>query len=429
LNKKRPAKSIVSWALYDWANSAYSTTVMAGFFPIFFKQYWSAGADVGVSTFHLGSANSAAAVIVALCAPILGFIADKGGAKKRFLLFFLVLGVVATGALGFIAKGDWPMAIACYAIATVGFAGGNIFYDSLLVGVSGGKRMDFISALGFGAGYLGGGLLFALNVWMTLSPETFGLADAAQAAKTSFIMVAVWWGLFSIPLFLFVPEPFSRGRTGRMHAVADAFRDLRSAFRQVRRVRVAFLFLIAYWLYIDGVDTTILMAVDYGLSLGFDSNALIVALLITQFVGFPSAIAFGKMGEKIGTKNSIFLGLAVYVLVAIWGFFMKAQGEFFILAVAVGLVQGGVQALSRSFYGKLIPPESAGEFFGFYNMLGKFAGIIGPFLMGWASMATGSARYSILSVILLFVSGGVVLFFVPGPRPLSTANEANAARQ
>lgn len=383
---------------------------------------------MSVSTFHLGSANSVAAIIVAICAPILGFIADKGSAKKRLLLFFCVLGVAATGALGFIAKGNWPMAIICYAIATVGFAGGNIFYDSLLISVTGGKRMDFVSALGFSAGYLGGGLLFALNVWMTLSPATFGLADTVQAAKVSFIMVAVWWALFSVPLFLFVPEP-SMKRTGRMHAIAGAFKDLRSVFRQVRTVKVAFLFLIAYWLYIDGVDTTILMAVDYGLSLGFDSNALIVALLITQFVGFPAAIVFGKLGEKIGTKRAIFLGLAVYVLVAVWGFFMKAQGEFFILAVAVGLVQGGVQALSRSFYGKLIPAESAGEFFGFYNMLGKFAGIIGPFLMGWASMTTGSARYSILSVILLFLSGGIVLFFVPSSGSAPASDESTMAGQ
>jgi MFS transporter, UMF1 family len=420
VDNKQPTRSVVAWVFYDWANSAYATTVMAGFFPIFFKQYWSMGADVGASTFHLGSANSAAGIIVALLAPVLGFIADKGGAKKKFLLFFLVLGVAATAALGFVAKGQWTTAIACYALATIGFAGGNIFYDSLLISVASSKKMDFVSALGYGAGYLGGGALFAVNVWMTLSPHTFGLADTAHAVRVSFFTVAAWWAFFSIPLFLFVAEP-SSGKTGGMHAIAGGFRDLGSAFRQIRRVRVAFLFLIAYWLYIDGVDTTILMAVDYGLSLGFDSNALITALLITQFVGFPAAIAFGKMGEKIGTRGAIFIGLAVYILVAVWGFFMKAQNEFFILAVAVGLVQGGVQALSRSFYGRLIPVESAGEFFGFYNMLGKFATIIGPFLMGWVSIATGSARHSILAVILLFLSGGIVLYFVPAPVPAGAA--------
>ncbi len=421
MQKKDYSKKVFSWALYDWANSAYATTVMAGFFPIFFKQYWSVGSDVHLSTFHLGTANSLAGIIVAVLAPVLGFIADKGGAKKKFLLFFLFLGVAATAALGFIAKGQWSAAITCYALGTIGFAGGNIFYDSLLVSVAPRDRMDFVSALGYALGYLGGGMLFAVNVWMTLSPQTFGLSDAAEAAKTSFISVAVWWALFSIPLFLFVREPIAPGRSGGLRAVTSSFKKLGAAFQEVRQVRVAFLFLIGYWLYIDGVDTTIVMAVDYGLSLGFDSKALITALLITQFVGFPAAIVFGKIGEKIGTRKAIFAGLAVYVLVAVWGFFMKAQGEFFVLAVAVGLVQGGVQSLSRSFYGKLIPEESAAEFFGFYNMIGKFATIIGPFLMGWVSVMTGSARHSILAVIFLFVSGGVLLSLVPAEKKAAVA--------
>ena len=200
-------RSAVSWAMYDWANSAFATTVMAGFFPIFFKQYWSAGIDVHVSTFHLGSANSIASITVALLAPVLGFAADKGGAKKKLLFFFLMMGVISTGMLGTIGKGEWARAAACYALATVGFAGGNVFYDSLLVSVARKEKMDFVSALGYGLGYLGGGLLFAVNVFMTLSPATFGLASAAQAVKVSFITVAAWWALFAIPLFLFVPEP------------------------------------------------------------------------------------------------------------------------------------------------------------------------------------------------------------------------------
>ena len=406
-------KSAVSWAMYDWANSAFATTVMAGFFPIFFKQYWSAGIDVHVSTFRLGSANSIASITVALLAPILGFVADKGGAKKKFLFFFLMIGVISTGMLGVIGKGEWAYAAACYALATVGFAGGNVFYDSLLVSVARKEKMDFVSALGYGFGYLGGGLLFAVNVWMTLSPLTFGLADAAEAVKVSFVTVAAWWALFSIPLFLFVPEPRRAEEAHGLKAVKSGFRDLRAAFREVRKARVAFLFLIGYWLYIDGVDTIVLMAVDYGMSLGFESRTLITALLVTQFVGFPAAIAFGRIGERLGTKTGIFMGLAVYVVVAVWGFFMQRQAEFYILAVAIGLVQGGVQSLSRSFYAKLIPEERAAEFFGFYNMLGKFAAVIGPFLMGWVSVTTGNARYSILAVIALFVAGGLVLYTVP----------------
>jgi len=413
LGKSFDRKKALSWAFYDWANSAYATTVMAGFFPIFFKQYWSAGTDVHVSTFHLGTANSIASITVAVLAPILGYVADKGGAKKKFLLFFLALGAVATASLGLVEKGEWAAAAACYALATIGFAGGNVFYDSLIVSVAEKEKMDFVSALGYSLGYLGGGLLFALNVWMTLSPGSFGLAGAAEAVKCAFVIVAGWWALFAIPLFLFVPEPLAEGRTAGFSAVRAGFTQLGQAFQEIRKVRVAFLFLIGYWLYIDGVDTIVLMAVDYGMSLGFDSTTLIKALLVTQFVGFPAAVAFGKIGEKLGTKTGIFIGLAVYIVVAVWGFFMKHQGEFYILAIAIGLVQGGVQSLSRSFYAKIIPRESAAEFFGFYNMLGKFAAVIGPFLMGWVSIVSGNARYSILAVIALFAAGAAVLYVVP----------------
>jgi len=395
MSRDYETKRAVSWALYDWANSAYATTVMAGFFPILFKQYWSAGIDVHESTFHLGTANSIAGMTVAVLAPVLGFMADRGGAKKKFLLFFLMMGVVFTGSLNFVGKGEWGLAATLYALATIGFAGGNVFYDSLIVSVAGKKKMDFVSALGYSLGYLGGGVLFAVNVWMTLSPGTFGLAGAAEAIKLSFITVAIWWALFSIPLFLFVPEPIGEDRRTGFAAIADGFKQLGSAFQEIRKVRVAFLFLIGYWLYIDGVDTIVLMAVDYGMSLGFESSVLITALLVTQFVGFPAAIGFGKIGEKLGARTGIFIGLSVYVVVAIWGYFMRRQMEFYILAVAIGLVQGGVQSLSRSFYAKLIPKESAAEFFGFYNMLGKFAAVVGPFLMGWVSLMTGNARLSI----------------------------------
>ncbi len=414
--KDYDGKKAVSWAMYDWANSAYATTVMAGFFPIFFKQYWSTGIDAHVSTFHLGSANSVASITVALLAPVLGFVADRGGVKKKFLFFFLMLGVIFTGSLSFVGKGEWGIASVCYALATIGFAGGNVFYDSLIVGVARKEKMDFVSALGYSLGYLGGGVLFGLNVWMTLDPGRFGLVGATEAVKASFLIVAAWWALFSLPLFLFVPEPVGEGGSGGFKAVKAGFTQLGSAFQEIRKVRVAFLFLIGYWLYIDGVDTVVLMAVDYGMSLGFESSTLIMALLITQFVGFPAAIAFGKIGEKMGTKTGIFIGLAVYVLVTIWGFFMEHEREFYILAVAIGLVQGGVQSLSRSFYAKLIPKESAAEFFGFYNMLGKFAAVIGPFLMGWVSVATGNARYSILAIVVLFIAGGAVLYTVPARR-------------
>ena len=405
-------KKVLAWAGYDWANSAFATTVMAGFFPVFFKQYWAAGADVTVSTFRLGVANSAASVIVALLAPLLGAFADQGGTKKKFLLFFAVMGMVMTGAMYFVARGDWPVAVLLYVLAAAGFSGGNIFYDALLVSVAEPKRVDFVSALGFALGYLGGGLLFALNMVMVLRPAWFGLADASAAVRVTFVTVAIWWAAFSIPLFLFVDEPRPAAARRGLGAVRAGLAQLRSTFREIRHLRVVFLFLLGYWLYIDGVDTIVRMAVDYGMSLGLESNSLLLALLITQLVGFPAAIAFGKIGEKLGAKTGIYMGLATYVAVTVWAYFMKTEVEFYVLAVAIGLVQGGVQALSRSLYSRIIPPSKAAEFFGFYNMLGKFAAVIGPALMGLVARATGNVRLSILTVLVLFISGAVLLYFV-----------------
>ncbi len=412
----RNKKQLLSWALYDWANSAFATTVMAGFFPIFFKQYWCAGVDGHTSTFFLGAANSTASIVIALMAPTLGSIADTSSTKKRFLMFFAFLGAVATGSLWFVTAGRYLLAAILYVLAAIGFYGGNIFYDSLLVSVVPRDKTDFASALGYSLGYLGGGSLFALNVTMALSPDTFGIESGTRAVQASFLTVALWWAVFALPLFMWVQERRSSAAFRGWTAVGAGFRQLSATFREIRKHRMVFLFLLAYWFYIDGVDTIILMAVDYGMSLGFDSTALIKALLITQFVGFPAALAFGKMGEKMGTKKSIFTGIAVYVAVALWGFFMSNQTEFYGLAIAIGLVQGGVQSLSRSFYARLIPESQAAEFFGFYNMLGKFAAILGPTLMGWVALLTREPRYSVFAVIFLFLAGATMLYWVKEPQ-------------
>ncbi len=412
MDKKIASKKVISWSLYDWANSAFATSVMAGFFPVFFKQYWSTGVEVTTSTFRLGMANSIASLIVAALAPVLGAIADRGGAKTRFLLFFAAMGIIMTGGMFFVAKGAWEVAVLLYVLGIIGFSGGNVFYDSLIVDVSPPGRTDMVSSLGFSLGYLGGGLLFALNIFMTLKPAFFGLADSSEAVRVSFLNVAIWWAVFSIPIMIFVKEPATAHRKSGWGMVGAGFRQLRSTFGEIRKLRLVFLFLIGYWLYIDGVDTVIRMAVDYGMSLGFEANSLIVALMITQFVGFPAAIAFGKLGEKLGTKAAILLGIAVYVGVTIWALFMDKTAEFYALAVVVGLVQGGVQSLSRSFYARIIPANKAAEFFGFYNMLGKFAAVIGPFLVGWVGVLTGNPRIAIFSIIILFIGGGVILYMV-----------------
>ncbi len=408
LNRSR----IVAWAFYDWANSAFATTVMAGFFPVFFKQYWSEGLAATESSFWLGTANSLASLMIMVLAPILGAIADQNSTKKRFLILFAVMGIVTTGSLYFIVKGAWAWALVLYGLALLGFSGGNSFYDALIVMVAGARRLDFVSALGFAMGYLGGGLLFAVNVLMVLYPTSFGLPDATSAVRVAFVTVALWWAVFSLPLLLLVPEPLIRPRLGGWQAVSAGFRQLRKTFQEIRRLRMVGTFLLAYWLYIDGVDTIVRMAVDYGLTLGFDANSLMVALLVTQFVGFPAALAFGKLGEWLGTRFGIFIAIGVYVLITVWAYFIRHPWEFYVLAGVIGLVQGGIQALSRSFYARLIPKEKAGEFFGFYNMLGKFAAVIGPVLMGWVGLLTGSTRLSILALLVLFLGGALLLIRV-----------------
>lgn len=398
-----------SWALYDWANSAFATTVMAGFFPVFFKSYWATGMPVTESTVRLGTANAVASLLVVLLAPILGVLADYSGRKKRLLLMLAMLGALMSGGLFLVSEGHWLIAALLYVLGVIGFAGGNVAYDAMLLDVAERSELERVSAFGFALGYLGGGLLFAVNVLMVLYPGAFGLADQAEAVRAAFLMVAIWWAVFSMPVLLFVHErPLAKHeRLGQ--GIAQAWRGLLDTWRLLRRLRMAFVFLIAYWCYIDGVDTIVRMAVDYGLSLGFAAESLLTALLITQIVGFPSALAFGRIGDRIGAKRAIWLALSVYVVVVFWAANMNASWEFYAMAVAIGLVQGGVQAMSRALFARLIPAEHAGRLFGLYNMMGKFAAVVGPLLVGWVGVLSGSPRVGILSVLLLFVLGAWLL--------------------
>ncbi len=397
-----------SWALYDWANSAFATTVMAGFFPVFFKSYWSADVSVTESTARLGTANAIASLLVMLLAPLLGVIADRSGRKKGLLLMLTTLGVLMSAGLFLVAEGYWLIAAGLYVFGVVGFAGANVTYDAMLLDVAAKDEVERVSALGFALGYLGGGLLFTVNVLMVLYPQSFGLADKAEAVRLAFLMVAIWWAVFSLPVMLYVHEQgHAATREGR--GLRQAWAELVATWRLLRSLPMAFTFLLAYWCYIDGVDTIVRMAVDYGMSLGFAAEGLLTALLITQFVGFPAALVFGRIGDRIGAKHAIWLALVVYVIVVFWASQMRAEWEFYGLAVVIGLVQGGIQAMSRALYARLIPTEHAGRLFGLYNMMGKFAAVVGPLLVGWVAVLSDSARMGILSVLLLFVAGGWLL--------------------
>lgn len=399
----------ISWALYDWGNSAFATTVMAGFFPIFFNLYWAADVAPQTQTLYQGLTSTLASLVVMLTAPWLGAVADRRGAKKRFLLSFTVVGVIATAALFLVGKGQWPWAVALSVIGRIAFFSGLSFYDSLLVSVAQPREMDRVSALGYALGYLGGGLLFALNVAMAIKPEIFGLADAALATRLSFVMVAIWWLVFALPLFRFVPE--SAPRPGEGSGWADLLRTLRA----LRGHRPVWMFLLAYWLYIDGVDTIIVMAVDFGMKLGFASDSLIVALLMVQFIGFPAALLFGWLGDRLGTRRALFIAIGVYLGVTVWAYFLQTVTQFYLMAAAIGCVQGGIQSLSRSYFARLIPPEQAGQFFGFYNMLGKFAAVLGPAVVGVTAQLTGDPRQAILSLIFFFIAGAWLLSRVAEP--------------
>ena len=403
-----------AWAAYDWANSAFATTVLAGFFPIFFRNHWNAGVADAEVTFRLGLAHSASGLFIFVLAPLLGALADRGGARKAFLFAFALLGAAATALLAAAPASAWILATVLFSLASIGFSGSMVFNDALLVDVAAPREYERVSALGYGLGYLGGGLLFALNVAMVLKPAAFGLDGKTAAVQWSFAMVGIWWALFTLPLMRWVRErPVPHGRGG---AVLGALRELGATLRSLKDHRPVWMFLLAYWLYIDGVDTVIRMAVNFGQALGFPDDSLIKALLLVQFVGFPAAIAFGHLGERWGARNAVLLAIAVYAGVTVWAYSLQTVGQFYAMAVVIALVQGGVQSQSRALFARLIPADRAGEFFGFYNMLGQFAVILGPILVGWAAVVLDDPRKSLMVLLLLFVPGALLLWRVPQPR-------------
>ena len=411
---KKLTKSAWSWAFYDWANSAFATTVMAGFFPLFFKSFWATDLSAIESTAVIGTTNSLSGVFIMVLAPILGAYSDLGKLKKKLLAFFALLGVFCTGYLYFIPQGEWFTAAFFYTVAVIGFSGGNIFYDSLIVSVSDEQQRNKVSSLGFSLGYLGGGLLFIVNVLMYLNPSWFGLASEVEAVLWSFLSVAVWWAVFSLPTFMNVTETGSSPiSTSFLFTMKEAFRAVISTIREIKKYKRVAIFLVAYWLYIDGVDTIVRMATAYGSDIGLSTSSMITALILTQFIGFPATLIFGIYADKIGFKRVLTIGVSVYILICFYSAYMSTALEFYFLAGTVGLVQGGIQAISRSFFSNLIPKNKEAQFFGFYNLVGKSAVIVGPALVSWVAFMFGNPRYGILSLLFLFVPGLILLRMVP----------------
>jgi len=432
---RRFRRGVFSWCLYDWANSAFVLTVVTGFFPFFFKSYYcGAGVSAVQTTARLGAANAVAGLSIAVLSLVLGVLADVWLGKKRLLALFLLLGVACTASLYFAAQGAWISALALFILANIGFSCANLFYDSLLVDVADEREMDFVSSAGFAFGYIGGVILFAFCLWMTVSPQTFGLADMASAVRVSFLCVAVWWALFSIPLFLFVRErklktPFRTVNIAiGLVNVVMLFGAIGRTFLAIIRKPALLLFLCAYWLYFDGVNTFIRMSVDFGLSLGFGYNALMAALVVVQIVAFPSSLLFGYLAPRAGTMRMIAAGVVIYILISVFGsMFMRTEAHFIILAGLTGIAQGGIQALSRSYFGKLIPADEAAEYFGFYNVVGRFA-VLGPAVVGLVGVAARALLgREVLAARIGMSSTGI--FFIAGLVFLLWAEKANALRK
>jgi len=408
-------RELRAWATYDWANSAFQTTIVAAVFPIYFQKV--AAVDLGgtTGTERFAWATAIAILIVAILAPVLGAVADYAAVKKRMLAGFLAVGACATAAMFWIERGDWMLALVLFVVGNVGVAGSIVFYEALLPHIASEAELDRVSSAGYAIGYLGGGVLLAINLLMIQQPAWFGLPDSGMATRVAFVSVAVWWILFSVPLFRRVPEPrrlLEAGETGVEPALAAGFRRLAVTFKELRSYKQAFLLLLAFLVYNDGIQTIIRLATTYGAEIGLDQGAMITALLITQFIGVPFAFLFGALAGKIGPKTSIFLGLGVYAGITTLAYGLRTEAQFFTLAVLVGTVQGGTQALSRSLFASMIPREKASEFFAFFGVSERYAGVLGPAIFAWTVATTGSSRNAILSVIAFFVIGAVLLTFV-----------------
>lgn len=401
-----------SWILQDWANSAYSIMITTAVFPLFFKAV-SEGAGVSAvnSTAYLGYANAIGTLVVSLLAPILGAIADYKGYRNPMFSLATGLGIIATFSFAFIPDENWLLLLIIYSVSSIGFGAANIFYDASLIDSTTLNRMDRVSSAGYGWGYIGSSIPFVIFIFFQLTQ----ILPVSQSAliKGGFAATALWWLIFTIPYWKNVEQTTYINK--QPHVVKNSFLRLWETLRNIRQYRNVFLFLIAYFFYIDGVGTIFQMATAIGSDVGLMANDLIVVMLICQFVAFPFSILYGILAGRFGNKKMIYVGIATYTFICIFALSLDSLLTFIILAVLVGTAQGGVQSLSRSLFGQLIPKENANEFFGFYNIFGKFAAVVGPLLVGIISQITGNSLNGVFALIILFIIGGSVLYFVEEP--------------
>ncbi|HEX8027285.1 MAG TPA: MFS transporter [Vicinamibacterales bacterium] len=398
-----------AWAWYDWANSVYFTTVITAVFPSFFATYAARELDPAAATARFGLITTLSMAVIAITSPILGALADYTGIKKMLLAAFMAIGVTACAAMALIGAGDVTLALTLFFIGNIGVSGSLVFYDSLLPHVARPEETDRVSSAGYAMGYVSGGVLLLINLAWILQPATFGFADNVAAIRASFIAVAIWWALFSIPIFRNVPEPPTEVSEAGGLAIGVAFSRLAQTFREIRKYRNAFLLFVAMLLYQDGIQTIIRMAGVYGAEVGIEQTSQIAAFVMVQFVGIPFAFLFGSLGSRIGTKRCIFIAIGVYAIATILAFFMKTVTHFFVLAFLIATVQGGAQALSRALFARMVPRDRSSEFFGFYAVAERFATVFGPLIFTISVWATGSSHSAIIAILGLFLAGAFVL--------------------
>ncbi|HEX7065033.1 MAG TPA: MFS transporter [Bacillales bacterium] len=399
-------KQIRSWAMYDWANSAFATTVIAAVLPIYYHDVAAKGLEDTLATAYWGYSQSIAVILVAVMAPILGAMADYTGSKKKFLGFFAGIGIMASMLLALVGEGDYLLASLLFILGAVGYSSANVFYDGFLPEIVDKNRIDSVSAYGYAFGYIGGGILLLINLIMIMKYSWFGFPDKTIGTQFTFVTVGIWWFLFTIPLLRNVNErKIVRAETGEKNYFKISFTRLSTTFKEINQYKQLLKFLIAYWLFNDGIGTIIKMATIYGRDIGIGTTDLIAALVITQFVGIPCTFLFGWLTKRMTAKRALMLALWIYVGIVILGYFMTTALHFYILAVLVGFVQGGAHALSRSIFGKMVPENKNAEFFGFYGISAKFSAVLGPFVFALVGQLTGSSRLGIISVIIFFLAG------------------------
>ena len=420
---KKFTKQEKSWAFYDWGNSAYSIIITTAVFPLYYK---AAATDAGVSlsdsTAYLGYTIAIFTFILAMLGPILGTIADYEGMKKKFFTAFFLLGTTSTAMLAFVPSDNWLMLLVCYVFAALGATGANLFYDAFIVDVTKEERMNTVSAFGYGLGYIGSTIPFIISIVIILLAQNGTIPlSTVNASRAAFLITAIWWAGFSIPMFRHVHQRYYIER--EPNPVGQSFRRIGKTLSEIRQYKAIVLFLIAYFFYIDGVGTIISMSTAYGTDLGLSSTSLLIVLFATQVVAAPFALLYGRLAERFTGKKMLYVGICVYIIVCIYAMFMETIADFWVLAMLVASSQGGIQALSRSYFGKLVPKENSNEFFGFYNVFGKFAAIMGPLLVAVTSQITGNSSFGVFSLVILFIIGLAVLTRVPEPTPHTPVDE------